>query len=73
MNSFFYGLIILAVVLSFLTTGIYYVWISIITFFPKIQRHKEIPYSDNIDMNFFIVIPCLNEETVIVDSVRNVL
>ena len=73
MNSFFYGIIILAVVLSFLTTGIYYLWLSIISFFPKLQWHKEIPYTDKIDMNFFIVIPCLNEETVIVDAVNNVL
>ena len=73
MNSFLYGLIIVAVVLSFLTMGIYYIWISIIAFFPKIQHSKEIVYDESIDMHFFIVIPCLNEESVIVDAVKNVL
>lgn len=73
MSNFFYGLIIVTVVLSFLSMGIYYIWISVIVFFPKVQHDKEIPYSESIDMHFFIVIPCLNEESVIVDAIRNVL
>ncbi|MFR8340440.1 MAG: glycosyltransferase family 2 protein [Eisenbergiella massiliensis] len=73
MTTFLYWLIIVAVVLSFLTMGIYYIWISVIAFFPKIQRHKETPYSEEIDMHFFIVIPCLNEEAVIVEAIENVL
>lgn len=73
MTVFLYWLIIIAVVLSFLTMGIYYIWISVIAFFPKIQRHQETPYSEDIDMHFFIVVPCLNEETVIVEAVESVL
>lgn len=73
MTDFLYGLIIVAVVLSFLTMGIYYIWISVIAFFPKIQHHKEKPYREDIDMHFFIVVPCLNEEDVIVEAVENVL
>ena len=73
MTNFIYGLIIVAVVLSFLTMGIYYIWISVIALFPKIQRCEEVPYSEDIDMHFFIVIPCLNEEAVIVEAIKNVL
>ena len=73
MSDFLYAIAILAVVLSFLTTGIYYLWITVIALFPKKQWHSQIPYREDIDMNFFIVIPCLNEESVIVDAVANVL
>lgn len=73
MTNFLYGLIIVAVVLSFLTMSIYYIWILVIALFPKIQRYKEIPYNADIDMHFFIVIPCLNEETVIVEAIKNIL
>lgn len=73
MTTFWYVVIIIAVVLSFLTMGIYYLWLAVLTFFPKVQHYKEIPYTEDIDMNFFIVIPCLNEESVIVDAVKNVL
>lgn len=66
-------LIIICVVLSFLTMGIYYLWVSVIAFFPKVQTHKEQPYTDDIEMHFFVVIPCLNEEAVIVDAAKNVL
>lgn len=73
MTAFWYWLIIVTVVLSFLTMGIYYLWISVIMFFPKIQRYKETPYSEDIDIHFFIVIPCLNEASVIVEAIKNVL
>lgn len=71
--DFLYILIIVATVLSFLTTGIYYLWIAVLALFPKMQHCAETPYTDDIDMHFFIVIPCLNEETVIVPTVRNLL
>ena len=73
MSTFIYVLVIICVVLSFLTMGVYYLWISVIAFFPKMQRHKEKPYSEDLDIHFFMVIPCLNEEGVIVDAVKNVL
>lgn len=73
MSEFMYVLIIICVILSFLTMGSYYLWISVIAFFPKMQHHKDKPYSDDIEMHFFLVIPCLNEESVIVEAVRNVL
>ena len=73
MSNFLYSIAVLAAVLSFLTTGIYYLWITVIALFPKKQWHSEVPYREDIDMNFFIVIPCLNEESVIVDAVANVL
>ena len=73
MSTFIFYLIIVAVVLSFLTSAIYYLWIAILVFFPKIQRHKDTPYSEDIDMHFFIVIPCLNEEDVIVSAIDNLL
>lgn len=73
MSEFFYAIAVLAAVLSFLTTGIYYLWISVIAFFPKKQWHKEVPYTEDIDMTFFIVIPCLNEEDVIAEAVSTVL
>ena len=73
MNTFLYVLVITATVLSFLTSGIYYLWIAIIAFFPKMQHCKDTDYSDDIDMHFFIVVPCLNEEGVIVSAVENLL
>lgn len=73
MNSFIFTLVVIAVTLSFLTMSIYYLWISVLAFFPKLQHHKDVPYTEDIDMHFFIVIPCLNEETVICQAVENVL
>ncbi len=73
MNPVIYALVIIAVILSFLTMAVYYLWISIIAFFPKLQRDQEVEYSDDIEMHFFIVIPCLNEENVIVQAVKTLL
>ncbi len=73
MNTFLYVIVIIATVLSFLTSGIYYLWLSFIAFFTKMQHCKDTAYSGDIDMYFFIVIPCLNEESVIVPTVRNLL
>lgn len=73
MPQWLYILTIVCVVLSYLTMGIYYLWIFLIAFFPKIHHCREIPYSEDIDIHFFIVIPCLNEEGVIVDTVRSTL
>ena len=73
MSQFFYVTVIVCVVLSYISMTIYYIWIFVIAFFPKIQHCREIPYTDDIDINFFMVIPCLNEEAVIVEAVRNVL
>ena len=73
MSSFIYTLVIITVVLSYLTMGVYYLWISLIAFFPKIQRWKELPYDEEMDIHFFMVIPCLNEEAVIANTVGSVL
>ena len=72
MNSFVYWMVVICVVLSYFTLGIYYLWITVIAFFPPIQHCREIPYTDDIDIHFFIVIPCLNEESVIVQAIENV-
>ena len=73
MSNFIYIIIIITVVLSYLTMGIYYMWISLIALFPKIQKWKELPYNEDMDIHFFMVIPCLNEENVIVSTVGSVL
>ena len=73
MTELIYVLLIICVVLSYLSMGVYYLWISLIAFFPKIQKHKDIPYREGMDMHFFVVVPCLNEEGVIVDAVRSIL
>lgn len=72
MSSLIFTLVIICVVLSYFTMGIYYLWILIIVLFPAIQRCKELPYSEDIDIHFFMVIPCLNEESVIVEAVNNI-
>ena len=65
-------MVVICVVLSYFTMGIYYLWITVIAFFPSIQHCREVPYTEDIDIHFFIVIPCLNEESVIVSAVNNV-
>lgn len=72
MSPFIYTVIIICVVLSYFTMSIYYWWVAVIAFFPPIQLYKKTPYSEEIDLHFFIVIPCLNEESVIVSAIRNV-
>lgn len=71
MPMWLFVLTIICVVLSYLTMGIYYMWIFFMAFFPKVQYGREVKYYEDIDIHFFIVIPCLNEENVIVNTVRN--
>ncbi len=64
MPEWIYVLVIVCVVLSYLTMGIYYLWIFLIALFPKIQRWKEVEYDEDMEIHFFLVIPCLNEEAI---------
>ncbi len=73
MAEWVYVLVIVCVVLSYLTMGIYYLWIFLIALFPKIQRWKEIEYDEDMEIHFFLVIPCLNEAEIIASTVANVL
>lgn len=57
----------------FITVGIYFAELAILLLFPYIETCHDIPYSENIDMNFFLVIPCLNEEPCIQETVLNML
>lgn len=73
MPEWLYILTIICVVLSYITMGVYYLWIFLIALFPKVQHCKDIAYSEDMDIHFFIVIPCLNEEGVIAATVGNIL
>ncbi|MCL2655478.1 MAG: glycosyltransferase [Coriobacteriia bacterium] len=73
MPEFLYVLTIICVVLSYVTMGFYYFWVSFLAFFPAVQHCQEIDYSEDMEIYFFVAIPCLNEESVIVDTVRNIL
>jgi 1,2-diacylglycerol 3-beta-glucosyltransferase len=74
MPVWMYVLTIICVVLSYMTMGIYYLWMYFMAFFPKVQYCEELEYKeDEMDIHFFVVIPCLNEEGVIVNTVRNTL
>lgn len=72
MPEWVYIVTIICVVLSYITMGIYYLWVFLIAFFPKVQHCKDIAYSEDMDIHFFIVVPCLNEGGVAAGTVGNI-
>lgn len=61
----------ICVFLSYLTMGLYFVQMVLLSLFPEYEHLKDVPYSEDMDISFFVVIPCLNEENVIGESVRH--
>lgn len=59
--------------LSCISNGLYFLWVGVLLMFPPIIHHQEKTYSNDIDIHFFLVIPCLNEEKVIAATVNNIL
>ena len=57
----------------FITIGLYFVQMALLCLFPKTESCINIPYSNDLNMYFFLVIPCLNEEKVIQETVKNML
>jgi len=58
----------------FLTAmGIYYLQLLLLMLCPAGEPERDTPYTDGIDITFFIVIPCLNEEQIIARTVRQLL
>lgn len=68
-----YQLMIFFFIVICLTDGIYYLWLTLLLLFPQVIHLKEKEYSDDIDLHFFILVPCLNEEKVIYETVKNLL
>jgi 1,2-diacylglycerol 3-beta-glucosyltransferase len=60
-------------ILSCVTNGIYYLWLTLLSVFPQVHNYSNIKYSEDIDLSFFILIPCLNEGKVIYQTVKNLL
>lgn len=63
----------IAFVLSCISNGLYFLWSGVLLMFPPILHYQQQEYKDNIDIHFFLVIPCLNEEKVIAKTVNNIL
>ena len=68
-----YQLIVFFFIVTCLTDGVYYLWLTLLLLFPQVIHLKDTEYSDDIDLHFFILIPCLNEEKVIYETVKNLL
>lgn len=69
MHSLFYIFFILSCIAFFF----YYLWICLLSVFPRIKYYKDEKYPDETDLYFFILIPCLNEGKVIYKTVMNLL
>lgn len=69
----FQNVVIFFFILSCICNCLYYLWVSFLFMFPPVIHSKEKSYSDNIDIYFFLVIPCLDEEKVIASTITNLL
>lgn len=69
----FHSLIYIFFVLSCVSNGLYFLWVSVLLMFPPILHNQDRAYSDDIDIHLFTLIPCLNEEKVITATVDNLL
>lgn len=71
--NYMYRLILVFFIITCITDGIYYLWLTLLLLFPQVLHLKNNEYSEDIDLHFFILIPCLNEEEVIYETVNNLL
>lgn len=68
-----YQLILIFFIITCITDGIYFLWLTLLLLFPQVLHLKDKEYFDDIDLHFFILVPCLNEEKVIYETVKNLL
>lgn len=56
-----------------MSNALYYFWVCLLLLFPTIIHQQYKASLNNIDIHFFLLIPCLNEGKVIAATVNNLL